>query len=515
MLSGLPDDLQTFLLDTAALPVLTGAICDQVTGRTDSAAVLEHLEHHQLFTIAIDQRGTYRYHEVLRAHLDACLQQRRGATAAAAHHRRIGALLEHHGLVEHALHAYSRAADWESVGRLVIDRVVAPPFAGPIVGDAWIELVPSPIVENDPYLVLARARERTVNGRFGAAMRDYDRASTGASIEALVRTCVDERAMLAVYSGQHDDRLVDTPDVVPLGWLGELRRAAQTPAAELDALAVQLTRSTGDVGHPELRSELGRGLAVLLIGRPELAHTIFREVLLDARADSRVAAVADLGLVLAEAMFAATRGAPTIAVERVDKVVSILERCGLGWAARVARASLALTSQADGVDAARAVREDCLRDADRWGAAQASLFIAVGLAQRGNDSAPAFDECATAFAELDAHAVEVFIDRARTLFLPTDSARATAPLGPSMRVHCFDALELVIDHRKVDLSTVRPRALSVMRVLAVHAGRAVHCETLMHSLWPDVEPEAARHSLQVAVSSLRKAIPSSSDRAPR
>ena len=80
VLSGLPDDLQTFLLDTAALPVLTGTICDQVTGRTDSAAVLEHLEHHQLFTIAVDQRGTYRYHEVLRAHLDACLQQRRGAS---------------------------------------------------------------------------------------------------------------------------------------------------------------------------------------------------------------------------------------------------------------------------------------------------------------------------------------------------------------------------------------------------------------------------------------------------
>ena len=54
---------------------------------------------------------------------------------------------------------------------------------------------------------------------------------------------------------------------------------------------------------------------------------------------------------------------------------------------------------------------------------------------------------------------------------------------------------------------MRPRAVSVLRLLALHAGRAVHCETLMDSLWPDVEPEAARHSLQVAVSSLRKAVP--------
>jgi DNA-binding SARP family transcriptional activator len=46
-----------------------------------------------------------------------------------------------------------------------------------------------------------------------------------------------------------------------------------------------------------------------------------------------------------------------------------------------------------------------------------------------------------------------------------------------------------------------------LRVLALHAGRPVHREVLMESLWPDVEPDAARHSLQVAVSSLRKMMP--------
>ncbi|MGZ4765927.1 MAG: AAA family ATPase, partial [Ilumatobacteraceae bacterium] len=70
VLAGLPADLQSFLIETSALPVLTGPLCDKVTGRTDSSSVLEHLEHNQLFTIAIDQRGAYRYHEVLRAHLD-------------------------------------------------------------------------------------------------------------------------------------------------------------------------------------------------------------------------------------------------------------------------------------------------------------------------------------------------------------------------------------------------------------------------------------------------------------
>jgi ATP/maltotriose-dependent transcriptional regulator MalT len=97
------------------LPVLTADLCDRVTGRSDCGAVLEHLERNQLFTISVDQRGTYRYHEVLRAHLDACLQQRRGNVDAAAHHRRVGELLEAEGRIDDALHAYSRAADWSAV----------------------------------------------------------------------------------------------------------------------------------------------------------------------------------------------------------------------------------------------------------------------------------------------------------------------------------------------------------------------------------------------------------------
>ena len=205
-------------------------LCDRVTGRTDCASVLEHLERNQLFTIAVDQRGAYRYHEVLRAHLDAVLQQRRGAAEAAAHHRRVGELLEAEGRIDDALHAYSRAGHWTAVSRLVVHRMAHPSMLGPVADDAWIELVPSPIVENDPYLLLARARERTVNGRLGAALRDYDRAAAGAAIDTLARTCEEERATLAGWADPHAP--------VPPGWLGALRRVAQTP--EIDAGQLKL-----------------------------------------------------------------------------------------------------------------------------------------------------------------------------------------------------------------------------------------------------------------------------------
>jgi DNA-binding SARP family transcriptional activator len=191
---------------------------------------------------------------------------------------------------------------------------------------------------------------------------------------------------------------------------------------------------------------------------------------------------------------------------RIEKLASVVERCGLGWVARMTRASLALTSQADGCEAARAAREDCERDSDPWGAALSFLFEGLGRSLRGDDNAPAtFDGAAAAFSALGAHAVGAFIGQVRGDDLKQPGARQRP--DSSMSVYCFDALELVIDNSPVDLSAVRPRALSVLRLLALHAGRPMHREVLMNSLWPDVEPDAALHSLQVAVSSLRKLMP--------
>jgi DNA-binding SARP family transcriptional activator len=42
--------------------------------------------------------------------------------------------------------------------------------------------------------------------------------------------------------------------------------------------------------------------------------------------------------------------------------------------------------------------------------------------------------------------------------------------------------------------------------LGLHADRAVHAETLMEALWPNSEPDAARHNLQVAMSALRSVL---------
>jgi ATP/maltotriose-dependent transcriptional regulator MalT len=72
------------------LDVITPALANRLRGTTDSAALLHRLEEGEVFTIRIDERGTYRYHEVLRSHLEVLLTERDGAEAVRARHRHAG-----------------------------------------------------------------------------------------------------------------------------------------------------------------------------------------------------------------------------------------------------------------------------------------------------------------------------------------------------------------------------------------------------------------------------------------
>ncbi len=69
-----PEHVRHFLLRTSILDRLSGALCDAVTGRDDSAAELAALDRANLFLVPLDdQRRWYRYHQlfadVLQVHL--------------------------------------------------------------------------------------------------------------------------------------------------------------------------------------------------------------------------------------------------------------------------------------------------------------------------------------------------------------------------------------------------------------------------------------------------------------
>jgi DNA-binding SARP family transcriptional activator len=73
-------------------------------------------------------------------------------------------------------------------------------------------------------------------------------------------------------------------------------------------------------------------------------------------------------------------------------------------------------------------------------------------------------------------------------------------------VRCFGTFALTEGDRPIDLSGVKPRARAVLRMLALHAGRLVHREVLTDALWPESDGDVGKGNLQVAVSTLRKAL---------
>ena len=57
-----PDAIQQFLLQTSILERLNADLCDSVMGASESRRVLEHLERHHFFVVALDdKRQWYRY----------------------------------------------------------------------------------------------------------------------------------------------------------------------------------------------------------------------------------------------------------------------------------------------------------------------------------------------------------------------------------------------------------------------------------------------------------------------
>src|SRR4051812_20514080 len=65
VLAAQTDDVRRFLVETSILPRLSADLCAVITGRSDSAAVLAHLERTNGFLVALDDRQEwYRYHRL-------------------------------------------------------------------------------------------------------------------------------------------------------------------------------------------------------------------------------------------------------------------------------------------------------------------------------------------------------------------------------------------------------------------------------------------------------------------
>jgi LuxR family maltose regulon positive regulatory protein len=119
-----PGDVQDFLHQTAVLDRLTAPLCDSLTGRADSQAVLTRLERANLFLVPLDdERLWYRYHHLFADLLRSRLERTQTGQVAALH-RRASAWYEERGLLVEAVTHALAAHDVERVARLAEENVL-------------------------------------------------------------------------------------------------------------------------------------------------------------------------------------------------------------------------------------------------------------------------------------------------------------------------------------------------------------------------------------------------------
>lgn len=544
VLDELPAALRDFLIETCVLGRLSGAICDQFLGRADSALLLQELELRQIFTTALGGDGDYRYHEVLRSHLEHVLISQVGERGLRGRCGKAGAVLEQFGAIPEALHAYCRAEDWTAVDRL-LGRNGAQLASRTGV---WIDSLPPAVLDHDPWLLLASARRNRAEGRWKNAIEVYQRAEQGFIGLEGAQLCQRERVALASW-------LTPTPSP-PMDAIGLLRLASMR-----DPLAVkaQLGRRSG--GHDLLVG----GVASLLAGELQEAGRLFARAAESAEEGEDIAVGARMGSGLA-ALLAGNRDA----IGDLELAVEDADSRGLGFLARLGRACAALAATPVAVTDAKAVRIACGHIGDLWGEALAAMFQGWGLLMSGSSAAAvaALDGVAERFHELGGAVLEAWSKAlialalagqrhptAKSVALKAESiANSAAVEGPkafaflalsrvdapratqfaqlarsalartgfdtrmldiggaapkvihTLSITCFGAFRFVLDGRAVAMKSMKPRTHALLRRLCADAGSAVHREMLEEALWPDTDAEAAAHNLHVAVSSLRKAL---------
>ena len=221
------DQVRAFLLETSVLERLSGPLCDAVTGRTGSQALLEQVERAGLFLVPLDEvRGWWRYHHLFADLLRARLQDEQPGRVAPLH-RNAAAWSEEHGLADDAIRHAVAAGEMTWAARLIERHFDAVYY---LRGEAatvqrWLSALSAELVESRPRLLLAQSLMAAASGRVEAAeplLDAAERTSAGAAQEPFEPT-----------AGRAASMLVNVPALIAIhrSYLSELRNDADGAAA--------------------------------------------------------------------------------------------------------------------------------------------------------------------------------------------------------------------------------------------------------------------------------------------
>ena len=160
-------ELRRFLLETSVLERLSGELCDAVTGRAGSQALLEKVERANLFLVPLDDmRGWWRYHHLFADLLRARLQAEQPGRVTALH-RAAATWHEEHGPADDAVRHALAAGDADWAARLIERHFDAVLYLRSEEGTVrrWLAALPTELAGSRPRLLLAQAALAVASGR--------------------------------------------------------------------------------------------------------------------------------------------------------------------------------------------------------------------------------------------------------------------------------------------------------------------------------------------------------------
>jgi len=158
--------LRTFLRETSVLERLSGPLCDAVTGREGSQALLEEAERAALFLIPLDEvRGWWRYHHLFAGLLRTRLREEQPGRVAQLH-RNAAAWYAGCGLADDAIGHAVAAGEMLWAARIIeqhFDLVYSTRGEAATI-HRWLSVLPAGLVRSRPRLLLAQALMAATSG---------------------------------------------------------------------------------------------------------------------------------------------------------------------------------------------------------------------------------------------------------------------------------------------------------------------------------------------------------------
>jgi LuxR family maltose regulon positive regulatory protein len=274
-------ETRQFLIQTAVLSSFNAELCESLTGRADSQAILHHLEQANLFLVPLDnERIWYRYHHLFADYLRTHLTKEETTALC----KKASVWYETNGLGEEAVHYALACADVDFAADVVaraLQRNTTWSGGNVALLTAWLGALPAHVYDNRPQLSLDASRIHYLAGQFDLAEERIDRADDWLQAHPATANHEQMLAMAALYRGAIASVRGDIDEAI-----------AQTSAAQ--------ARLDADNHLVQARGFFSLGLAYELADQSELAVQNFLQ-------SSKAAQAADVRFLAIHARCAAAQ----------------------------------------------------------------------------------------------------------------------------------------------------------------------------------------------------------------